>query len=652
MLKRAQAITQWVSTRASAVGLALPIATLLIAGITTWQLLTAVQVSRNELRQSYKIVDTLQTIGLSLSTAETGQRGYLLTRQDEYLRSYQASASQVGRYSDQLRALVQDNPEQLARATALTTVLKVKLAEMAGTMRLAIGARAMPRDVIAAVGVGRADMAATAQAVARVAMAEHAMLLAHIHETDRSLDRVRFLGAGGTLLACLVLLWAARRLHRASRTDSLTGLLSRNRMWELLTIWRLYPDASGAALIIIDIDRFRSVNQVFGAATGDALLVTIGRRLTAIAGHYPVVRLGGDDFALWCRGITEEDAALLAVMAASELSRPFTAQGHSLHLTASVGVAHSESAGQLDLRQASDDASYAAKQLGGNRATIFMPSMHDDRRDAAELERELHLALLAEDQIFIMFQPIVALSDDRLVALEALARWTHPRLGVLSPGVFIALAETRGMIDQLGRKLVEITMRQARQWHTDYPGKCPLIHINISPFQLAGGHLMADLMLLLSFYGLPPSAFCLEVTESAFADSDAIAALVTARDAGFGVSMDDFGVGYASLSQMPRLPIASIKLDHSFISNAVKAEGDAAVLAGIVQIAHALHVQVIAEGVERPDQLAVVAKAGCDAVQGYLFSCPLMPEAVARILSAGNGVAAQIGETRRVGSPA
>jgi diguanylate cyclase (GGDEF)-like protein len=632
MLNRIRAITLRVSTRASAVGLGLPIAVLLIAGIMTWQLLTAVQGSRMELRQSYRIMATLQDIGLSLSTAETGQRGYLLTRQAEYLRSYQAAASRVNRLGMELRTLVAGNQEQLARSSALTAVLTVKLAEMARTMRLADGAGIMPPAVIAAVAVGRAEMAATTQAVARVAAAEHLTLLARIQDTDRRLDRVRFLGAAGTLLASLVLLWAARRLHRASRTDSLTGLLSRNRMWELLTIWRLSPDPGGAALIIIDIDRFRSVNQVFGAATGDALLITIGRRLTAIAGDYPVVRLGGDDFALWCRGITEEGAGLLAVRAATELSRPFTAQGQSLHLTASVGVAHSGSAGLLDLRQASDDASYAAKQLGGNRATIFMPSMHDDRRDAAELERELHLALLAEDQIFIMFQPIVALSDDRLVALEALARWTHPRLGALSPGVFIALAETRGMIDQLGRKLMELTMRQAEQWHTDYPGGCPLIHINISPFQFAGGHLVAELMLLLSLHGLTPGAFCLEVTESTFADEDAIKALFAARDLGFCVSMDDFGVGYASLSQMPRLPIVSIKLDHSFISNAVKAPGDAAVLAGIVQIAHALNLQVIAEGVERPDQLALVAKSGCDAVQGYLFSRPLMPEAVSHML--------------------
>jgi diguanylate cyclase (GGDEF)-like protein len=582
-------------------------------------------------------MDSLQDIGLSLSNAEAGQRGYLLTSQAAYLRNYQAATAQVERLGVQLRTLVDGNQEQMTRCMALLAVLKVKLAEMANTMRLDHGQAILPPELAKAVGFGRADMVATVHAVASVALAEHATLLARIEETDRRLDRVRLLGAAGTLLACLVLLWAARRLHRASRTDSLTGLLSRNRMWELLTIWRLYPDPGGAALIIIDIDRFRSVNQVFGAATGDALLITIGRRLTAIAGDYPVVRLGGDDFALWCRGISEEEAVLLAVQAATELSRPFTAQGHSLHLTASVGVAHSGSAGLLDLRQASDDASYAAKQLGGNRATIFMPSMHDDRRNAAELERELHLACLADDQIFIMFQPIVSLADDHLVAVEALARWTHPRLGALSPGVFIALAETRGMIDQLGRKLIELTMRQARQWHTDFPGKCPLIHVNISPFQFAAGHLVAELMLLLSIHDLPPAAFCLEVTESAFADDDAIAALVEARDLGFSVSMDDFGVGYASLSQMPRLPIASIKLDHSFVSNALKAEGDAAVLTGIVQIAHALHLQVIAEGVERPDQLALVAKSGCDAVQGYLFSRPLMPEAVSHILAKQTG---------------
>jgi diguanylate cyclase (GGDEF)-like protein len=633
MYNRLRALTRQLGAQVSPLGLALPIAVLLIAGGLTWRLLTEIQTSRILLRQSYSIIDTLQNIGLSLTTAETGQRGYMLTGSPEYLLSYQAATAHVAQLAAELRTLVKSDPQQLARSTALIAELKVKFAEMAKTWQLSHAVATTPAQLVAAIGAGRDDMVAITRDVARVALPEHLLLQERIGDTDRRLDQVRLLGAGGTILASLVLLWAARRLHHAARTDSLTGLLSRNRMWELLTIWRLHPDPAGAALIIVDIDRFRSVNQVFGAATGDALLITIGRRLSAIAKRYPVVRLGGDDFAIWCRGISEEQAVVLAAQAASVLSRPFTAQGHSLHLTASVGVAHSEAVGQLDLRQASDDASYAAKQLGGNRATIFLPSMHEDRRDAAELERELHLAMQEEGQLFLMFQPVVSLMDDQLVAIECLARWTHPRLGALPPCVFIALAEARGMMDQLGGKFIALALDQARHWHTAYPGRCPLIHINISPTQFAGGHLLADLCAMLRLHDLPPAAFCLEVTESAFTDADALEALVDARALGFQVAMDDFGVGYASLSQMPRLPIASIKLDHSFISNAVKAEGDAAVLAGIVKIAHALNLQVIAEGVETPDQLALVTQSGCDAVQGYIFSRPLLPEAIGPIIA-------------------
>jgi EAL domain-containing protein (putative c-di-GMP-specific phosphodiesterase class I) len=208
-----------------------------------------------------------------------------------------------------------------------------------------------------------------------------------------------------------------------------------------------------------------------------------------------------------------------------------------------------------------------------------------------------------------------------LAAVEALARWTHPRLGSIPPDRFIELAESRGMIIPLGLKLMGIAVRQAAAWRSRFPGKCPTIHVNISPLQFAGSDVIADFLDLLEQHDLPPSDFCIEVTESAFTNADAVRALRL----GFKVTMDDFGIGYSALSQLPRLPLVSIKLDRSFISQAADSPDDAAMLTAIVQLAHALKLKVIAEGVERADQFDLVAEFGCDGVQEFFFSRPMAP---------------------------
>jgi EAL domain-containing protein (putative c-di-GMP-specific phosphodiesterase class I) len=273
-----------------------------------------------------------------------------------------------------------------------------------------------------------------------------------------------------------------------------------------------------------------------------------------------------------------------------------------------------------------------AKRQGGNQAVAFVRSMHVGTKELAELEQDLHLALDKEGELFMAYQPIVRIADGKLVAVEALARWSHPRLGAVPPDRFIELAETRSLMPPLGLKLLGIAVRQAAQWRARHPGKCPVININISSMQFAAGDVIADLVELLRQHGLPANAFCIEVTEGGFAHAKTIRALLGAREQGFRVAMDDFGVGYSSLAQLPRLPLTSVKLDRSFIVNAEQA-GDAAMLAAIVQLAHALSIKVIAEGVETAAQLAMLAGCGCDGVQGYLFSRPLPPQALEGWLS-------------------
>ncbi len=421
---------------------------------------------------------------------------------------------------------------------------------------------------------------------------------------------------------------AERALIRIATTDALTGLLSRNRMLELQVAGD--ADAGGAvyARLFVDLDRFRLINEVFGQTVGDQLLVEVGHRLSSIAGEHSVGRAGGDEFIIYCRNVTPKEAEDLGAAVIKTFATPFEIKGHSFRLTASVGIANTDDAEETGLQQAADSAMYVAKCRGGNQAVTFMRSMHNARKQESELEQALHEALKRENELTVVYQPIVRVSDRKLFAVEALVRWNHGVLGEIEPQLFIPLAEKTGLIVALGLKLMALVVQQAALWRTQYAQRCPTIFVNVSPSQLSAGDLMADFAQLLRQHDLPASGFCIEVTEGAFTDERAVRALEAARLLGFKVAMDDFGVGYSSLSQLPRLPIAMVKLDRSFILNAATSGGDATMLAAIVQLAHGLDLTVIAEGVENTEQFDVMKECGCDAVQGYLLARPQPPEAL------------------------
>lgn len=415
---------------------------------------------------------------------------------------------------------------------------------------------------------------------------------------------------------------AERSLLHAATTDALTGLLTRDAI--LSTRRELCNRKVAAAKIIIDLDRFRSVNEALGANEGDGVLAEVARRLTNISPGFPIGRIGGDEFAIYCPEVSLGEAEQLGEVVRWALAQPFEIRG-GLHfrLTASVGVAHTDTVGETSLPQAAADAMYAAKNAGGNRTVTFVHTMHLARKRQADLEQFLYSALERDDQLSFVYQPVIRISDRKLVAVEALARWSHPTEGLIPPDRFIPLAEQTGMIVPLGLKLIELGVRQAAEWHALYPGNCPVMNINFSPLQFAIGDVIEDFLSLLGQHHLVPSNFGIEVTEGVFTGEAVIEGLKVAEKHGFKVAMDDFGVGYSSLSLLPRLPLSSVKLDRSFILHAAESAGDTAMFAAIVQLSHTLNLCVVAEGVETQEQLALVTECGCDSVQGYIFSAPV-----------------------------
>jgi diguanylate cyclase (GGDEF)-like protein len=414
---------------------------------------------------------------------------------------------------------------------------------------------------------------------------------------------------------------ADAKLIQDASTDALTGLLSRNQLDKVLS--EPHGDSTRTAMLTIDVDRFRSANNALGTALGDALLIQTGKRLSAVAPHYKVARSGGDEFVIFCESIDRAAALQLAEAVVATMAVPFELGGRQFRVTSSVGVAHGGTSGAADLRDAADEAMFIAKQQGGNQAVPFVKALHDARMERVRLEQDLHRAMGCDDELTLVYQPIISLRDRGIVSLEVLARWMHPVLGAIPPSRFIAIAEDSGLFLELGRKLREMAVRQAATWAVTQNGCLPVINLNVSPLELARSDVPGQLMAAIERHGLRTSGFCLEVTEGSFSDERALEGLQDARRRGFLIAMDDFGVGYSSLAQLPRLPLSSVKLDRSFLTRATENDDGLSLLATMVQLSHVLKLPVVAEGVETLKELDIVSACGCDSVQGFIFSRPL-----------------------------
>jgi len=417
-------------------------------------------------------------------------------------------------------------------------------------------------------------------------------------------------------------------------TDRLTGLFNRNTMDELLELLQQRPER--AAIVMIDLDRFRSANHTLGHTDADSVLQEVARRLQAITVAQDLVRTGGDEFAIFCRDIGSAEAVNLTEQILAAIATPFQiSEGRSFHVTASVGLAHGETEGLSDLRDAADEALYFAKRQGGNQAVLFTPPLHRVQIERAGLEQDLHRAFRNDSELFLVYQPIISLRDNSVIAIEALARWQHPQIGLVPPGRFVGIAEAAGMGLGLGVKIREIAVSQVAAWRDLGISPLPVVNLNVSPQELSRADVPADLGALIDRHGLHRSDFCIEVTEGIFTDTNALATLQAAREAGFKIAMDDFGTGYSSLAQLPRLPLTSLKLDRSFLGQAMASEEGISLFATIVQLAHVLNLPVVAEGVETAEELAVVVDCGCDFVQGFLFARPLSAAQVETCLQVG-----------------
>ena len=422
-------------------------------------------------------------------------------------------------------------------------------------------------------------------------------------------------------------LMAAERITRLARQDTLTGVANRLHFRESLedAIAGLEGDSS-FALLAIDLDRFKDVNDALGHPGGDALLTIVGHRLTTLARREDIVaRLGGDEFAILQRNVTGRgDADALARRLVDVLRQPFLVHGKRIEIGGTVGIALAPQDGRTteEVMRKADIALYRAKAAGKGTWRFYDPEM--EGRMQARRQLEVDLAGAAErGELSLYYQPIVSLASRRVEGCEALIRWRHPSRGMVSPAEFIPIAEETGLICQVGKWALVEACRDAASWPDDLS-----IAVNLSVAQFAGPDLALATAEALDRSGLAAHRLVLEVTETLLLGDDPATLELMHRLRGLGVAiaLDDFGTGYSSLSHLRSFPFDKIKIDQSFVRDLPQRKNCEAIVGAVAKLASYLEMTTVAEGVETEDHLARVEAAGCDSVQGYLFSRPVAAE--------------------------
>jgi diguanylate cyclase (GGDEF)-like protein len=423
--------------------------------------------------------------------------------------------------------------------------------------------------------------------------------------------------------------------------DALTGLPNRALFLDRLKQGLAETERSGdlVAVLFLDLDHFKVINDSLGHPAGDALLREVAPRLRhAIRPGDTVARFGGDEFGVLLRGIVDErDATRVAERVASELLTPFAVAGREHFVSVSTGIALG-SGGQRpdDLIRDADAAMYSAKDRGRGRYEVFDQAMRARLRERITVENELRTAIDSED-FGIVYQPVISLADGGIMGAEALVRWNHPDRGLLRPDQFISVAEETGLIRPLGQWVLETACREAATWQNDEPDSRPIeISVNISARQLSP-EFVEVVQRALSVSGIQPPCLALELTEDALSEDDATVreALSNLQEVGVRLTLDDFGTGYSSLAYLRHLPFQTIKLDRSFVRHLQPEGVDREIVGAIIALGRALNLQVVAEGIETEDQLEVVRDLGCDLGQGFFFSHPLSAEGFTRFLESG-----------------
>ena len=434
---------------------------------------------------------------------------------------------------------------------------------------------------------------------------------------------------------------AENELVYLSSHDMLTDLHNRPAFEEILKkeIIKSNRNNTSFAILMLDLDNFKTVNDTFGHHIGDQLLITVARQLQhSVRKEDFVARLGGDEFIILISDIkSEDDVSTFAKTLVKRFNKPFKLDHHYFHATVSIGIAVSPSAGidGTTLVKNADIALYSVKELGRNNYQFFTDEISNVFQRRSKLESNLPIAI-DQNQFFLVYQPQYRLPDKKVIGMEALLRWQHPELGLIFPNDFIPIAEKNGFIVQIGEWVLKNACKQYMTWQSQHiiPDNLKLA-INLSPKQLVNEKFIDSLLDILNETGMAPHNLELELTEMAVMTSlfDLDPVLEQLRHIGIRISIDDFGAGYSSLSRLKNLPVSSLKIDKSFIDELDKNTENSLIVKSIIALGNSLGLNVIPEGVETENQIQLLMQYNCQTVQGFYFGKePLAGEEMTQFL--------------------
>ncbi len=473
--------------------------------------------------------------------------------------------------------------------------------------------------------------------------AQEALLRAHDDLEVRVAERTAELETANVQLQSEIFerMQAEEKIWHIAHHDALTGLPNRSLLQDRLAQALMLAERSNVqvAVLFLDLDRFKSVNDSLGHDVGDALLNVVAAGLASVVRDIDTVcRLGGDEFVIVLGSVTgPDDAVMVAERIVEVLAKPVEVMGHSLRASSSIGISLYPDDGHdaQTLMKSADTAMYTAKSRGRNNFQFFSPEMNVAATRFFQMEQRLRQAV-ERDEFVLHYQPQVDVSVGRVCGLEALVRWKNPEGGLTPPADFISVAEETGLIIALGEWVLREACRQLREWY-DAGWPQVTVAVNLSPRQFQQKNLVAQVRRILDETGVPPQSLELEITESSLMHSveEAMAQVQALADMGVQLAIDDFGTGYSSLAYLKRFPVSRLKIDRSFVRDLCEDREDAAIVASIIGLAKTLGLEVVAEGVETAAQLAALRGEGCQLCQGYLFSKPRPAEEVAAIFAAG-----------------
>jgi diguanylate cyclase (GGDEF)-like protein len=431
------------------------------------------------------------------------------------------------------------------------------------------------------------------------------------------------------------------RLTHEALHDPLTNLANRrlflNRLEHALEWNKRHPDDL-FAVVYLDFDRFKVINDSLGHNTGDLLLVAVARHLKAsVRAMDTVARMGGDEFAILVEAVNSNDEILAVVERLREsLTAPFEVRGNKATMTASIGVVLNllQYARPEDILRDADIAMYSAKAAGRNRYKVFDMAMREQAEDVLILESGLRNAI-QNSEFRLHYQPILSLSTQKITGFEALLRWDHPRRGLLYPGEFLKVAEESGLIIPIGVWVIYEACRQMKQWQTEFHTEPPLtISVNLSSRQFSQPDLIVQIEAVLEKTGLSASSLLVELTETTMVEDieQAVTKIDQLHKLGVGIEIDDFGTGYSSLGYLRHLPVNSLKMDRSFTNSLDVGKNGIPIIRAIIAMAGSLGLKVVAEGIETAEQAARLTELKCDYGQGYYFKTPIDGDAAEKLI--------------------